>query len=149
LLRDLEYVGKRKLTLKPKKEKSNYTKGERRKLPVIHVRAYPTLLLVLMGTFDCITTVIGTLYFGAVELNPVIAGVVTSNIAAFVALKLATTVMVCLIFLQAEKILMKTQDKSSKAFSRTQKMLKVAYAGVIVFLVVVVANNIMVLVNAF
>ena len=114
----------------------------------MHVRAFPTLLLVLMGSIDCITTVVGTLYFGAVELNPVIAGVVTSNIAAFVVLKLATTFMICLIFFQAEKILMKTQDKSSKAFSRTQKIFKVAYAGVIVFLVVVVANNTIVLANA-
>jgi hypothetical protein len=114
----------------------------------MHVRSYPTLLLVLMGSIDCITTIIGTLYFGAVELNPFMAGVVTSNIAAFVVLKLTTTLMICLIFFQAEKILMKTHDKSSKAFSRTQKILRVAYAGVIVFLVVVVANNTIVLANA-
>ncbi len=115
---------------------------------MMHVRTYPTLLVVLMGSIDCITTVIGTLYFGAVELNPFIAGVVSTSLAAFVVLKLTTTVMVCLIFFQAEKILMRTQDKTSKAFSLTRKLLKVAYAGVIVFLVVVVANNSIVLANA-
>jgi hypothetical protein len=32
-----------------------------------------------MGSIDCITTVIGVLYFGAVELNPVLAGVAISH----------------------------------------------------------------------
>ena len=115
---------------------------------MMKIRTYPTLLLALMGSMDCITTVIGILYFGAVELNPFIAGVVSTNLPAFVVLKLTTTVSVCLIFVQAEKILMKTRDKSTKAFSWTHKLLKVAYAGVIVFLVVVVVNNAIVLANA-
>jgi hypothetical protein len=112
------------------------------------IRPYPTLLLALMGSMDCITTVIGILYFGAVELNPFIAGVVSTNLPAFVVLKLTSTVLICLIFVQAEKILMKTQDKTSKAFSWTYRLLKVANAGVILFLVVVVGNNAIALANA-
>jgi len=115
----------------------------------MHLRTYRTLLLVLVGSMDCLTTVIGILYFGAVELNPFIAGVISTNLPAFVILKLTTTVSVCLIFVQAEKILMKNKDKSSRAFFATQKLLKIASAGVIVFLVVVVVNNFWVLVNAF
>lgn len=30
----------------------------------------------LMGTIDCITTAIGLHYFGAVELSPIMAGIV-------------------------------------------------------------------------
>ncbi len=116
---------------------------------MMHLRTYPTLLLAFVGSMDCLTTVIGILYFGAVELNPFIAGVVSTNLLAFVILKLTTTFFVCLTFVQAEKILMKTKDKTTRAFSAMQKSLKVASAGVIVFLVVVVANNIWVLVNAF
>jgi hypothetical protein len=115
---------------------------------MLHVRTYPTLLLALMGSIDCLTTVIGILYFGAIELNPFIAGVVSTNLPAFVILKLTTTVSVCLIFVQTEKILMNNKDKTSRSFSATQKLLKVASAGIIVFLVVVVVNNIWVLVNA-
>ena len=111
------------------------------------VRAFPTLTLALLGSMDCLTTVLGILYFGAVECNPLIAGVVSTNIGAFIMLKLTTTVFVCLIFVQAEKILMKTQNKQSKAFTRTRKLLKLSYVGVIVFLVVVVANNLIVLAN--
>ena len=81
---------------------------------MMKIRTYPTLLLALMGSMDCFTTVIGIIYFGAVELNPFIAGVVSTNIAAFVVLKLTTTVFVCLIFVQAEKSLMKTQNITAK-----------------------------------
>ncbi|MCW4009029.1 MAG: DUF5658 family protein [Candidatus Bathyarchaeota archaeon] len=115
---------------------------------MMRIRTYPTMMLALMGSMDCLTTVIGILYFGAVELNPLISGVVSTNLPAFVVLKLTTTVFVCLIFVQAENILLKTKDKTSKAFSWTHKLLKVSYVGVILFLVVVVANNVLVLARA-
>jgi hypothetical protein len=111
------------------------------------VRTYPTLMLVLMGSIDCLTTVIGILYFGAVELNPFLSGVVSTNIPAFVVLKFTTTVFVCVIFVQAEKILMKTTNQATRAFAWTKKLLKTATAGVIMFLIIVVANNLMVLAN--
>ncbi len=109
--------------------------------------AYPALLF-LMGSIDCITTVIGIPYFGAIELNPLISGIVNTNLPAFVALKLITTGFVCLIFVNTEKILMKTKDKTTRTFSLTYKLLKVSYAGVILFLAVVVTNNAIVLANA-
>ncbi len=115
---------------------------------MMKIRSYPTFMLALMGSMDCLTTVIGILYFGAVELNPFIAGVVSTNLPAFVVLKLTTTVFVCLIFVQAEKILMRSEDKTSRAFLWTHKLLKVAYVGVIAFLVVVVGNNLWVLASA-
>ncbi|MCW4019394.1 MAG: DUF5658 family protein [Candidatus Bathyarchaeota archaeon] len=115
---------------------------------MMKMKSYPTMLLALMGSMDCLTTVIGILYFGAVELNPFIAGVISTNLPAFIVLKLTTTLFVCLIFVQAEKILMKTQNKTTKAFTWTHRLLKVAYIGVIAFLVVVVANNLLVLANA-
>ena len=115
---------------------------------MMKVRTYPTLLLALMGSLDCLTTVIGILYYGAVEMNPLLSGVVSSNIAAFVVLKLASTVSVCLIFIQAERILMKTGNQTSRTFNWAKRFLKLATAGVIAFLCIVVANNIIVLVTA-
>ena len=44
---------------------------------------FPSFLIVLMGSIDAITTVIGVLYFGASELNPFMTGIVNTNIAAF------------------------------------------------------------------
>jgi membrane protein DedA with SNARE-associated domain len=115
---------------------------------MMKMRSYPTYLLVLMGSLDCLTTAVGIIYFGAVELNPFIAGMVNTNLPAFVALKLTTTVFVCLIFVQAEKILMQTQNMNDKAFTWTQKLLKAAYVGIILFMMVVVANNLWVLAKA-
>ena len=76
----------------------------------------PSLFLIFMGSMDCLTTVIGTLYYGTRELNPVLAGLVNSNISAFVVLKLTVTVAVGLIFILAQKTLMKSPDKNSASF---------------------------------
>jgi len=43
---------------------------------------------------------------------------------------------------------MKSQDKTAKSFTATHKFLKIAYIGVIIFLFVTVANNVIVLLNA-
>jgi hypothetical protein len=110
-----------------------------------NVQTLPSLFLILMGSLDCLTTVIGTLYFGTVELNPLIAGLVNTNIAAFVFVKLSVTVFVGLVFLLANKTLLKTSNQDSYAFKAANKVLKIAYFGIVFFLVIVVTNNIMVL----
>ena len=97
---------------------------------------------------DCITTVIGILYFGAVELNPFLSSVLSTNIEAFVILKVATTIFVCLTLVQARRVLLKSSDQTSVAFVRAKKLVKVATAGVLVFLFLVVANNLIVLASA-
>lgn len=63
----------------------------------------PGLFLILLGSLDCLTTVIGTLYFDTQELNPLIAGIVHTNIPAFIILKLSITIAVGLIFILAQK----------------------------------------------
>ncbi len=101
-----------------------------------------------MGSMDCLTTVIGTLYFGTVELNPLLADMVNTNLPLFVAVKLAITVCVGLLFVQAEKTLMKVKDRTAKSFIFTHKFLQLSYGGIVLFLVIVVTNNILVLVLA-
>jgi hypothetical protein len=112
---------------------------------MLSVRAYPMVMLVLFSSLDCITTIVGTTFFGAVEQNPLLSGLVNTNIVAFASLKTAVTILVCFSFIQTEKILMKTKNKETRAFSLTSLLLKGAYAGTIVFLFFVVANNILVL----
>ena len=114
---------------------------------MFRVKTYPSSLLVLMGSMDLLTTVIGILYFGAIECNPVLASVVSTNLPVFAVLKLTTTICVGLIFNQAKKILMRSNDKTSKSFKRTSILLKAAYIGIVAFLVVVVVNNSLVLAN--
>ena len=100
-----------------------------------------------MGSMDCLTTVIGSLYFGTRELNPVLAGLVNSNIQAFVILKLTATVAVGLIFILAQKTLMRSSDKNSASFKIALRTLRIAYFSIILFFAIVVTNNLLVLFN--
>ena len=100
-----------------------------------------------MGSMDCLTTVIGTLYYGTRELNPILAGLVSSNLPAFVIVKLTVTVSVGLIFILAQKTLMKSPNKNSASFKIALQILRIAYFSIILFLAIVVANNLLVLFN--
>ena len=97
---------------------------------------------------DWLTTTIGVLYFGAVERNPFLAGITMTSMSAFSVIKLAATVFAGLLFYQAEKTLMKVQDKNSKAFVRTSYVLRGACTAVIIFLLITVLNNIIAIVRA-
>ena len=105
----------------------------------------PSILLVIMGTLDCITTVIGILYHGDTELNPFLTGIASTNIGAFLFVKLAATMLAAASFIIANKTLMKTQNKGTKTFIYSSKLIKIASAGLIVFLAIVVTNNLLVL----
>ncbi len=104
----------------------------------------PSFLLVLMGSIDCVTTVIGTLYYGATESNPVMATVV-GNIPLFMALKLSATLCIAGTYILANKILHSSKDKTTKSFRIGSRVMKVTYAGLVLFLVIVVVNNLIVL----
>ncbi|MGD0996610.1 MAG: DUF5658 family protein [Candidatus Bathyarchaeia archaeon] len=105
----------------------------------------PSLLLIIMGAIDCLTTVIGVLYSGATELNPFMAGIVSTNIGAFLVVKIAATLFIAFTYILANRTLIKTPNKGSKSFKYSSKFLKVAYAGIMVFMVIVVANNLLIL----
>ncbi|MGA3112674.1 MAG: DUF5658 family protein [Candidatus Bathyarchaeia archaeon] len=96
---------------------------------------------------NCLTTVVGAMFFGAREANPVLAGLVSSNLSGFVVVKFAVTVTVSLIFVLAQKTLMRTSDQSTNAYKIGLRILKMAYFTIILFLALVVANNILVLMH--
>ncbi len=104
-----------------------------------------SFLLILMGSIDCLTTVVGVLYSGATELNPFMAGIVSTNIGAFLAVKIAATILIAFTYFLANRTLTKTPNKGSKSFKYSYKLVKVAYAGIMVFMIIVVANNLLIL----
>lgn len=108
---------------------------------------YVASVLIFMGAMDCLTTVIGTVYFGTQELNPIIAGLVNTNLPAFVAVKLAVTISVGVVFVLAERALLSNSNVNDKSFKVAYVTLRVASAGIVVFLLLVVINNIMVLLS--
>ncbi len=108
----------------------------------------PGLILVLLGSMDCLTTLLGTLYFGARELNPFIAALLSTSISAFVFVKLGVTICVAIVFVLAERALARIANRTERSFRVASSMLRMAYVGVIVFLIFVVINNVAVLVGA-
>jgi len=100
-----------------------------------------------MGTIDCATTILGVVYSGAKELNPLMAGVISSNVGAFLAVKIGATVTIALTYILARYVLMHMPDKSSKAFTYSFKILTVGYAGIIALLTLAVANNLLILIR--
>ena len=61
-----------------------------------------------MGSIDCLTTVIGVLYFGAAEMNPLMADIVSTNIFAFLALKISATFLIGFTYILAKRSLNKS-----------------------------------------
>jgi hypothetical protein len=52
-----------------------------------------------------------------------------------------------LIFILAQKTLMKSPDKNSSSFKTALQILRIAYFSIVLFLAIVVANNLLVLFN--
>jgi Domain of unknown function (DUF5658) len=112
----------------------------------LKTEVFPSFLIVLMGSIDAITTVIGVLYFGAAELNPFMTGIVNTNISAFLFLKITATFLIGFTYILAKRTLNKALNKESRSFRYSNKLMKVAYAGLMVFLITVVINNLTVLI---
>ncbi len=103
-------------------------------------------LLLLLGYIDCLTTVIGTTFLGCIELNPLIHGLVHSNIAAFVLIKLVSSIVVAGTIILTDNILGRYRWASSFVLI-AQKAIRVAYTGMLVFIFLVVINNVFIIIK--
>ena len=115
---------------------------------MLSVKAVPSVTLVLMGTMDWLTTIIGIVYFGAVESNPFMAGLTSASLVAFTAVKLTTTALVALLFYKAEKTLLVTADKTRRSFTITHIFIRIAYIIATAFLLAAVVNNLIIVAQA-
>ena len=103
--------------------------------------------LILMGSLDWLTTIVGVIFFGAVEGNPFLAGLASANLSAFTAIKLSTAFFVGFLFYQADKMLNKMENKSSRGFVLTRYVLRGAYLASIIILLIAVLNNVLLFAN--
>jgi hypothetical protein len=103
------------------------------------------IVVVFLGLLDCLTTVFGQMYCGTVELNPLIASLVQTNLLLFVIIKVFVSVGVGVVLFWAEKSLQKSQDSDVKSYRVAKRALSVAYASIIIFLCIVVLNNFLVI----
>ncbi len=114
---------------------------------MLRIRAVPSLSLILMGSIDWLTTIIGIVYFGAVEVNPFLANITQTNLSIFTIIKLSTTIMVGLLFYKAEQTLLRTTDKRTRSFKYARIILRAAYVAASVILLFAVFNNLIVVVR--
>jgi hypothetical protein len=106
----------------------------------------PSFFLILLGFIDCLTTAIGVSYFGAIEINPLMASIISANMMAYLALKISATFLIGFTFFLAKRALHYTLDKSTKVFQYSTMLIKWAYVGLILFLIAIVTNNLIVLI---
>lgn len=106
----------------------------------------PSILILIMGCIDCLTTIVGVVYSGAKELNPFMAGIVSTNVGAFLTIKIAATVFIALTYVFSRHLIMRL-PRNGKTFSYSFKMLNFAYFGLIAFLTITVANNLLILIK--
>ena len=100
-------------------------------------------VLILMGILDWLTTVTGVLCFGAVEINPLFAGLTKVNILVYSGIKLSIVVLVGFLFYKADKI-----EKMLRGNSHLGKrFLESGYFVSLMILTVVVTNNIITVVR--
>ncbi len=115
---------------------------------ILRIKAVPSLAMILSGTMDWLTTIIGIVFFGAIESNPFMAGLTSTSLIAFTVAKLTITLLAAFLFYKADKTLLETMDKNSRSFSLTRITLRVAYVISTALLVVAVLNNIIVVARA-
>ncbi len=115
---------------------------------MLNIKTIPSFSLMTVGTIDWLTTVIGIAYFGAIEANPFMAQLTSTNLLLFTIVKLSTTIIAGLIFFKAEKTLLSTENKKSKAFKITHIGLRITYVGATLALLIAVINNIFVVTQA-
>jgi hypothetical protein len=93
--------------------------------------------IILIGTLDWITTLVGVLFFGATETNFLLAGLTRSNMLLFSAVKLSAIILTGLVFYKAESKAKLVSQISPLA----KKFLTSGYAICLLTLSLVVANN--------
>lgn len=100
--------------------------------------------LILMGTLDWVTTVTGTLWFGATEVNPLFAGLTQTNILLFSVIKLAAVVLTGCLFYKADKIVEVVKSNSHLG----KRVLQSGYAISLIALTFAVTNNMITVASA-
>jgi hypothetical protein len=98
------------------------------------------LLLFFCGLIDCVTTVVGIVWFGATEGNLLFAAITETNLVAFSGIKLAAAVFVGVLFYKAGSV-----DKiEGRSFQVGSRFLQVAYSLSLLTMLTVVTNNVLV-----
>jgi hypothetical protein len=97
-------------------------------------------LLVFCGLLDCVTTVVGIVWFGATEGNPLFTAITQTNLVAFSGIKLAAAVFVGVLFYKAGSV----GKIEGSSFQAGNRFLQLAYSLSLLTMFAVVTNNVLV-----
>ena len=97
-------------------------------------------MLVFCGLIDCVTTIVGILWFGATEGNPLFSALTETNLLAFSVIKLVATVFVGVLFYKAGSVC----RIEGSGFQVGSRFLQVAYSLSLLTMLTVVTNNVLV-----
>jgi Domain of unknown function (DUF5658) len=97
--------------------------------------------ILLLGFLDWLTTVSGVMFFGAVEANPLIAGLTQSSMLLFSATKLTAVIITGLAFYKAIAL----SRPANKGWHFTNNFVSGGGIMIVIMLTVVVANNLSVI----
>ncbi|MCX8153985.1 MAG: DUF5658 family protein [Candidatus Bathyarchaeota archaeon] len=101
------------------------------------------IVLILLGIIDWATTVLGVHYLGAVELNPLFAGVINSNILVYSIIKIVAALLIGFLFYKGY-VMAEGLDSCSNL---GKLFLRSGYLTSFTALTAVVANNIIAIVS--
>jgi len=101
------------------------------------------LALLSMGFLDLFTTVAGILFFGAVEVNPLLSGLTQTNMLLFIGVKTLAVLFLGFLFYSGGRITESYVDSSSLGI----RFFDLGYFTSLTVLTVIVTNNMMTLVG--
>jgi hypothetical protein len=99
--------------------------------------------LILMGSLDWLTTIIGILSFGAVEVNPLFSGITKTNLLAYSGIKLSMVALTGFLFYKLGNI--EKMSASNSHFGK--RFVESGYSVTLMALTAVVTNNIIAVVK--
>jgi hypothetical protein len=99
------------------------------------------IAIMLMGFLDWLTTVVGIVFFGATEVNPLLAGVTKSSMMLFSVVKLTAVVLAGFMFHKAAAL----GNQAASDWRFTSRLLDGGRSIAVFGLLAVVANNISVM----
>lgn len=95
-----------------------------------------------MGSLDWLTTIVGIVCFGAVESNPFLSQLATTNLLGFTVIKLGVAFFVGVLFYLADKFLSRAENPNSENAKLVRLILRSAYVASMVFMFFAVLNNV-------
>ena len=97
--------------------------------------------IVLLGSADLFTTVLGVAFFGAAEVNPLLSGLMQTSIPFFIGLKAAAVILSGFAFYAGAKTVAQSFNRSGMGI----RFIEFGYFVSVIFLTIVVTNNVIVI----